>query len=65
MEGSGLRVRLGAGPGGSRRRVIARRQRAEAARRDEEAQRERRASEERLAIARELHDVLAHSLSLI
>ncbi|MEV0298106.1 histidine kinase [Nocardia sp. NPDC050710] len=43
----------------------ARRQRAEAARRDEEAQRERRASEERLAIARELHDVLAHSLSLI
>lgn len=45
--------------------LIARRQRAEAARRDEEAQRERRASEERLAIARELHDVLAHSLSLI
>ncbi|MEU8897706.1 histidine kinase [Nocardia sp. NPDC048505] len=49
-----------------RRAVLdARRQRAEAARRDEEAQRERRASEERLAIARELHDVLAHSLSLI
>ncbi|MEU2041068.1 histidine kinase [Nocardia niwae] len=45
--------------------VIARRQRADAARRDEEAQRERRASEERLAIARELHDVLAHSLSMI
>ncbi len=45
--------------------VVARRQRAEAARRDAEAQRERRASEERLAIARELHDVLAHSLSLI
>ncbi|WP_141692257.1 sensor histidine kinase [Nocardia brasiliensis] len=45
--------------------LIARRQRAEAARRDEEAQRERRAGEERLAIARELHDVLAHSLSLI
>lgn len=45
--------------------LVARRQRAEAARRDEEAQRERRASEERLAIARELHDVLAHSLSLI
>jgi signal transduction histidine kinase len=44
---------------------VARRQRAEAARRDEEAQRERRASEQRLAIARELHDVLAHSLSLI
>ncbi|WP_063821000.1 sensor histidine kinase [Nocardia araoensis] len=45
--------------------LIARGQRAEAARRDEEAQRERRASEERLAIARELHDVLAHSLSMI
>ncbi|WP_405167611.1 histidine kinase [Nocardia sp. NBC_01499] len=45
--------------------LVARRQRAEAARRDEEAQRERRASDERLAIARELHDVLAHSLSLI
>ncbi|MEV6137119.1 histidine kinase [Nocardia sp. NPDC051990] len=45
--------------------LVARRQRAEAARRDEEAQRERRASEQRLAIARELHDVLAHSLSLI
>ncbi|MET8776103.1 histidine kinase [Nocardia sp. NPDC004654] len=43
----------------------AREQRAEAARRDEQAQRERRATEERLAIARELHDVLAHSLSLI
>ncbi|WP_238815692.1 sensor histidine kinase [Nocardia brasiliensis] len=45
--------------------LLARRQRAEAARRDEQAQRERRASEQRLAIARELHDVLAHSLSLI
>ncbi|MBF6337680.1 sensor histidine kinase [Nocardia abscessus] len=45
--------------------LVARKQRAEAARRDEEAQRERRASEERLAIARELHDVLAHSLSMI
>ncbi|MET8798584.1 histidine kinase [Nocardia sp. NPDC004568] len=50
----------------------ARRQRAEAAERNElaehervEAQRERRATEERLAIARELHDVLAHSLSVI
>lgn len=49
-----------------RRAVLeARRQRAEAARRDEQAQRQRAASEERLAIARELHDVLAHSLSLI
>ncbi|WP_330228100.1 histidine kinase [Nocardia sp. NBC_00508] len=45
--------------------LVARRQRAEAARRDEQAQRERQASDERLAIARELHDVLAHSLSMI
>ncbi|MGY0502820.1 sensor histidine kinase [Nocardia sp. FBN12] len=45
--------------------VLARRQRAEAAQRDEQAQQARAASEERLAIARELHDVLAHSLSLI
>ncbi|MFE1596645.1 sensor histidine kinase [Nocardia sp. NPDC058705] len=45
--------------------VLAREQRAEAAARDEQAQQARAASEERLAIARELHDVLAHSLSLI
>ncbi|WP_280335567.1 sensor histidine kinase [Nocardia wallacei] len=52
--------------------LVARRQRAEAARANEEAERarelarrEQRATEERLAIARELHDVLAHSLSLI
>ncbi|MQY18028.1 hypothetical protein NRB20_10970 [Nocardia sp. RB20] len=52
--------------------VIARWQRAEAAQRNEqaeraraEAEREQRATRERLAIARELHDVLAHSLSLI
>ncbi|MFB7877520.1 sensor histidine kinase [Nocardia sp. NPDC056064] len=45
--------------------VLAREQRAEAAHRDEQAQQARAASEERLAIARELHDVLAHSLSLI
>ncbi|WP_245552937.1 sensor histidine kinase [Nocardia veterana] len=52
--------------------LIARHQRAEAARRNQEAERarelaerEQRATRERLAIARELHDVLAHSLSLI
>ncbi|MFI5780028.1 sensor histidine kinase [Nocardia sp. NPDC051570] len=52
--------------------MTVRRQRAEAAERNERAERERqlaqreqRATEERLAIARELHDVLAHSLSLI
>ncbi|MBP2187804.1 sensor histidine kinase [Nocardia goodfellowii] len=62
-----LTVLVGIAEGIRQRRTVldARRQRAEAARRDEEAQRERRASEERLAIARELHDVLAHSLSLI
>ncbi|MFC0447267.1 sensor histidine kinase [Rhodococcus jostii] len=43
----------------------ARRQRAEAAERGAVEEQRRRASEERLAIARELHDVLAHSLSLI
>ncbi|WP_025346796.1 sensor histidine kinase [Nocardia nova] len=52
--------------------LLARSQRAEAARRNaaaerarELAEREQRADRERLAIARELHDVLAHSLSLI
>ncbi|MEU7630683.1 histidine kinase [Nocardia sp. NPDC049220] len=44
---------------------VARRQQAEAARREAVAQRERRTGEERLAGARELHDGLAHSLSLI
>ncbi|WP_067636401.1 sensor histidine kinase [Nocardia coubleae] len=50
----------------------ARRQRLEVAHRNELAQRQReealreqRATEERLTIARELHDVLAHSLSMI
>ncbi|MGX1808885.1 sensor histidine kinase [Nocardia sp. NPDC055321] len=38
---------------------------AEAERARELAEQEQRAGEERLAIARELHDVLAHSLSLI
>ncbi len=62
-----LTVLVGLAEGIRQREAVleARRQRAEAARRDEEAQRRRQASEERLAIARELHDVLAHSLSLI
>ncbi|MGS2808223.1 sensor histidine kinase [Nocardia sp. MW-W600-9] len=61
----GILVAIAEGVRQRRAVVVARRQRAEAARRDEEAQQARAASEERLAIARELHDVLAHSLSLI
>ncbi|MFD3507182.1 sensor histidine kinase [Nocardia sp. NPDC058666] len=45
--------------------VSARQQRAEATARDERAQQATAASELRLTIASELHDVLAHSLSLI
>ncbi|MEV0034292.1 histidine kinase [Nocardia sp. NPDC050793] len=62
-----LIVLVGAAEGLRQRKIAleARRQRVEAARRDEQLRRERRATEERLAIARELHDVLAHSLSLI
>ncbi|TQF74104.1 sensor histidine kinase [Rhodococcus spelaei] len=48
-----------------REAIRARRQRAREAARSAEEERLRRASEERLDIARELHDVLAHSLSLI
>ena len=49
-----------------RRAVVdARRQRKAAMAREARAEQERRATEARLSIARELHDVLAHSLSMI
>ncbi|WP_308162967.1 sensor histidine kinase [Nocardia alni] len=69
-----LAVLVAVAEGTRQRRVVhlARRQRAQAARRNQQAERarelaerEQRATQERLAIARELHDVLAHSLSLI
>ena len=49
-----------------RRAVVdARRQRKAAMAREARAEQERRATDARLSIARELHDVLAHSLSMI
>ncbi len=45
--------------------LIARRQRKAAMAREARAEQERRATQARLSIARELHDVLAHSLSMI
>jgi len=45
--------------------VRGRRERWAAARREAQLARDRRATEERVAVARELHDVIGHSLSLI
>jgi len=45
--------------------IVARRQRRSAMAREAQAEQERRATQARLSIARELHDVLAHSLSMI
>jgi signal transduction histidine kinase len=45
--------------------LVARRQRKAAMAREERLEQERRATQARLSIARELHDVLAHSLSMI
>ncbi|MFC4124354.1 sensor histidine kinase [Nocardia rhizosphaerae] len=62
-----LGVLIGVAEGIRSRRTVrlAREQLAEAVRRDEQARQARAACEERLAITGELHDVLAHSLSLI
>lgn len=60
-------VVVGIAEGVRQRRAVAlaHRQRAEAAQRDVQAQQARAVGEERLAVTRELHDVLAHSLSQI
>ncbi|NUS44638.1 MAG: sensor histidine kinase, partial [Mycobacteriaceae bacterium] len=64
---SWLAVLVGIAEGVRQRRAVvqARQERAVAARRQEQERRRSQASAERLAIARELHDVLGHSLSLI
>ena len=62
-----LLVLLAAAEGIRQRRAVldARRQRKAAMARESRLEQERQASEARLSIARELHDVLAHSLSMI
>jgi signal transduction histidine kinase len=62
-----LLVLLAAAEGIRQRRAVldARRQRKAAMAREARSEQERRATQARLSIARELHDVLAHSLSMI
>ena len=62
-----LMVLLAAAEGIRQRRAVldARRQRKAAMVREARSEQERRATQARLSIARELHDVLAHSLSMI
>ncbi|MGX9788502.1 sensor histidine kinase [Mycobacterium sp. MMS18-G62] len=62
-----LLVLLAGAEGIRQRRAVldARRQRRAAMAREARAEQERRATQARLSIARELHDVLAHSLSMI
>lgn len=65
--GAWLLVLLAAAEGIRQRRAVldARRQRKAAMAREARSEQERRATAARLSIARELHDVLAHSLSMI
>ena len=62
-----LMVLVAAAEGIRQRRAVldARRQRKAAMAREAQSDQERRATQARLSIARELHDVLAHSLSMI
>ena len=62
-----LLVLLAAAEGIRQRRAVldARRQRRAAMARETQLEQERRTTQARLSIARELHDVLAHSLSMI
>jgi signal transduction histidine kinase len=56
---------IGSAVAGRRQVFVAMRERAERAERDREEEARRRVDAERLRIARELHDVVAHSMSMI